>query len=275
WCQATAADRAPPREDCRLPPPGVLYPRSSADPIQERSTMSEQGQPGGVDRRTFLRGMAGIGGAVFVAGCGGGGDAALVADSTALAGDSAAAAGSTARWLQRPGIQLYTVRDLTENDLEGTLVQLAQIGFREVEPTGYGDYTPQQYRELLDRVGLTAPSTHANLVPGPDLERQLEGYAVLGHRYARAATQPPGRGGGRSPNTEESWKERAAIYNQIGQAASAHGIRVLLHNRAGEFAPLDGSTLRPQDVLLAETDPEYVVFELDIGWSSVAGQDAL
>ena len=224
--------------------------------------MREPWRQGSLDRRAFLRGMAAMGGAVAAAGCSG---------RTAEPGAFPAVATPSLR--DRMGIQLYTVRDLIPADYEGTLVKIAQIGFKEVEPTGYGTYTPQQFRAMLDRVGLTSPSTHANLVPGPELERQLEGYQVIGHRYSRASTG--GGGGGGAPPTVDSWKRTSAVYNQIGETAAKYGIKVMIHNHTAEFAPLAGSSLRPFDVLLSETDPELVVFQLDIGWSSVAGQDAV
>ena len=229
--------------------------------------MREPWRQGELDRRAFLKGMAAMGGAVMTAGCSGSMPEVALAPGELPLRD-------------RMGIQLYTVRDLIPADYEGTLVKVREIGFREVEPTGYGTYTPQQFRAMLDRVGLTSPSTHANLVLGPDLERQLEGYQVIGHRYSRASTNPARPAGtpapaGPAPQTVDTWKRNSEVYNQIGEVAKRYGIKVMIHNHTAEFAPLTGSSLRPFDVLVSETDPELVVFQLDIGWSSVAGQDAI
>jgi sugar phosphate isomerase/epimerase len=240
--------------------------------------MREPWRRGELDRRAFLKGMAAMGGAVVAASCTGG--------TMAQPGGLAASGGALR---DRMGIQLYTVRDLTPTDYEGTLVKIREIGFREVEPTGYGTYTPQQFRAMLDRVGLTSPSTHADLVLGPNLEQQLAGYQVIGHRYARASSRPApapgapapagaaGGGGQTTPpvQTVDTWKRTAGVYNQVGEVARKYGIKVLIHNHTAEFAPIAGSTLRPFDVLLSETDPALVVFELDVGWSSVAGQNAI
>jgi sugar phosphate isomerase/epimerase len=245
--------------------------------------MRKQWQQGGQDRRTFLKGLAGLGGAALVAGCAPGAMRAV--------GQQGLLEGLPIPGRDRAGIQLFTVRDLTPKDYEGTLVQLRQIGYREVEPINYGTYSPQEFRAMLDRVGLVSPSTHANLVAGPDLERQLAGYQVIGHRYARAneaprpgaPTGPPVAGAPRTPPppaTVEMWKRTAALWNQIGETGKKYGIKVMVHNHTMEFGPLQGSPnpaspLRPIDILLTETDPELVVFELDVGWSSVAGADAL
>ena len=50
---------------------------------------------------------------------------------------------------------------------------------------------------------------------------------------------------------------------------------MLIHNHTQEFQPIEGSSLLPYDILLAETDPELVAMQLDIGWASVAGQNIL
>jgi len=52
-------------------------------------------------------------------------------------------------------------------------------------------------------------------------------------------------------------------------------MKMLIHNHTQEFEPIEGSKLRPYDILLAETDPAVVAMQLDIGWASVAGQNIL
>jgi hypothetical protein len=100
----------------------------------------------------------------------------------------------TAQWRSRIGIELYTVRDLLTADYEGTLAKVADIGYTEVEPTSYNNMSPKEFRAMLDRLKLTMPSTHAPARgTGADLERQLEGFQVMGIRYAEIATAPPAR----------------------------------------------------------------------------------
>ena len=230
-------------------------------------------------RREFLRDAAALGAGAFVLGaCG---------RSAGAAAEAVASAAVARPSLDNAGIQLFTVRDRMTADFEGTLARIAEIGYREVEFVGYGDKTPQEVRAILDRVGLRAPSTHAALRPGPDLEKQLAGYQAMGHRYAAAAAprpaSPPNGGpppGGRPPGgfappapTLDSVQREIAMYHEVARAAKPYGIRVLVHNHTMEFAKLaDGRTAH--EVMLAELDPTLVVLELDIGWATVAGQDA-
>jgi len=187
-------------------------------------------------------------------------------------------------WKKQIGLEVYTVRDLFAKDPEGTLAKVAEIGYKEIEPTSYANLDPKQFRAVLDRYGLSAPSTHAGATDGPDLEKQLEGFQVMGIRYTEIRGGGGGRapaaaaaraGGGRSPETEESVKRSAQQINQHGRIAKKFGMKMLIHNHTQEFEWLEGGKLRPYDVLLAETDPALVAMQLDIGWASVAGQNIL
>jgi sugar phosphate isomerase/epimerase len=175
----------------------------------------------------------------------------------------------------QPGLELFTVRDLISKDLEGTLEKVAQIGYKEVEPTTYGSLDPKQFRAALDRFGLTAPSTHAGATEGPDLEKQLEGFQIMGIKYTEIRPTPPPRSEPRPPLTEESVKRTAEQNNKQGEILKKFGMKILIHNHANEFAPIQGSKLRSYDILLKETDPALVALQLDIGWASVAGQNII
>lgn len=90
-----------------------------------------------------------------------------------------------------PGIQLYTVRDQLPTDTPGTLKQLHEIGFREVETFTFGKYTPKEYRALLDDAGLKVPSAHLNL-NAPDLGPIFEQANILGAHYATSSSLATG-----------------------------------------------------------------------------------
>jgi sugar phosphate isomerase/epimerase len=236
-------------------------------------------------RRAFLKELAGAGGALLMAE-----QAGRLTAQTAAAPD----------WKKQMGLETYTVRDLEAKDFEGTLAKVAEIGYKEIEPaTSYGRLDPKAFRALMDRLGLTAVSTHVGATDNADLEKQLEGYQTMGIRYTEingggrggagggraAAPTPAGaaagaRGAGaaagqRSPMTEESVKQRAQEINRHGEIAKKFGLKMLIHNHTGEFELLEGGKKTQYDVLLAETDPALVAMQLDIGWASVAGRNIL
>src|SRR5581483_8694159 len=210
-------------------------------------------------------------------------------------------------------LELYTVRDAMQTDYEGVLAKIASFGYKEVEPaSGYNNLSPKEFCAMLDRYGLTAPSTHSGLPPGDTIEARLEGGQIMGFKYienlgggggggrgpgagrgpggapggapgaaggGRQGRGPggPGGGGGRGGGqTEEAVKRQAQTLNENGKVAQKFGMKMIVHNHTGEFAPLaDKPEMRPYDILLAETDPALVVMQLDIGWAAVAGQDIL
>jgi sugar phosphate isomerase/epimerase len=194
-----------------------------------------------------------------------------VAATAATAAFSDLMAQIDAGWRSKIGLELYTVRDILPTDYEGVLSKIAAMGYKEVEPADpYNNMQPKHYRALLDKYGLTMPSTHSGATAGPDLEKQLEGFQIMGLKYTeiRAA----GQGGGR---TVDAVSKSAALLNEHGKIAKKFGMKMLFHNHAGEFEPLQGTTKTQYDVLLAETDPELVAMQLDIGWATVAGQNVL
>lgn len=186
------------------------------------------------------------------------------------------AAAWAADWKKQIGLELYTVRDLLAKDFEGTIAKVAELGYTEVEPIGYGGLEPKAFRALLDKYKLTAPSTHGSATEGPDLEKELAGHQIMGFKYTEVrGARPAGGAAQRPPRTEETFKQAAAKLNQHGSAARKFGMKVLYHNHAFEFDPLEGSSKTQYEVLLKETDPSLVAFQLDIAWAAIAGRNAI
>ncbi len=181
--------------------------------------------------------------------------------------DQNAAVGS--RRLERVGLQLYTVRTLMAQNVPRTLERVAEIGYQEVEFAGYFNYTPQELRQMLDHLGLSAPATH---VPYQALEENLEATLetaqVLGHRYVVVPWLPP-----EQRQTLDDYRRWAERFNRWGEACRAAGIQFAYHNHDFEFAPVEEQI--PYDVLLAETDADLVKMELDLYWITYAGQDPI
>ncbi len=159
-----------------------------------------------------------------------------------------------------PGLQLYTVRDLMEQSVPETLTAVAEAGYREVEFAGYFDQSPARIRNWLDDNGLTAPATH---LPFEKLDsgwqESLDVAAVLGHRYLVIPWIPGGRRRGL-----DDYHRLAEAFNEAGRTARDAGFRFAYHNHDFEFASMDGQI--PFDLLVSQTDPDLVEFELDIFW---------
>jgi sugar phosphate isomerase/epimerase len=70
----------------------------------------------------------------------------------------------------------------------------------------------------------------------------------------------------------DKWRSLAAEFNRYAAAAKQQGLNFAYHNHNFEFEGVRGGQTG-YDVLLAETDPDLVDFELDIYWATFAGRD--
>lgn len=216
---------------------------------------------GAVSRRSFLLGLAAVGA---------GGSTLLSACARRATVTTGAAARSIAPTADHIGVQLYTVRDLLQQDFEGTLERVAEIGYRHLEFAGYYNRTPEQVRALLDRLKLASPSAHIGVpLLRQDLAGQLAAAKTIGQSYITVPSYPYAQGGGLA-----AYKEAAAELNRWGEACRAQGLRLAYHNHDREFLTAEGG-VTGHDVLMRETDPALVDFELDLYWAVRGGHDPL
>jgi sugar phosphate isomerase/epimerase len=170
---------------------------------------------------------------------------------------------------QVPGIQLYTVRASMATDVPGTLRAIAGIGYKEVEFAGYGDHSPQQVLALLNDLDLKSPSSHVDAVTIRDNPLSLiEKATAIDNDYVTIAWLNP-----EDRQSLDDYKRWAEAFNHAGEVCRESGIRLAYHNHDFELLPIDGQL--PFDILLSETDPALVDFELDMFWVRKAKQDII
>ena len=229
-------------------------------------------------RTVTRRGVLGAAGAAAAAGALGPLTRVANADSrTGNHGDGFGRGGDIP--LDRIGIQLFTVRDLladNELDMPGTFEVLADAGIATIELGGdYDGRTPAEVRTLAESHGLKIASNHF----GPRSLIQNTWYDPAERAKFFAEAHQLGLdfvGTGHSyiaPRTIDGYKAMAEAFNIWGEDARRNGFRFFFfHNHDVEFTLVDGKPL--YDILLEETDPRLVKFELDIGWIEVGGQSA-
>lgn len=176
-------------------------------------------------------------------------------------------------------IQLFTLREPLEADMEGTLAEVAKRGFVAVEPYNFV-VTVDQLAPLLQKNNLAAPTGHAFLattsfvnpdgtstttgVPTPD--EVFDAAEKLGMKIVIDPYTAPERW-----TTRDQVEQTAALLNQAAEIAEGRGLRVGYHNHAHELeATFDGQT--GLDLLASLLDPR-VVLEVDLYWVSRSGHD--
>lgn len=168
------------------------------------------------------------------------------------------------------GLQLYSVRELLEKDLDGTLIKLKAAGIEEVEAAGYYKRTAPEFKKSLDRAGLRITSTHHPLGALMGHEDELIDYGrALGLKYIVC----PGLRH-KDPNAEgeltlEDYRWACGELNRIGEMVKKAGMTFGYHNHQHEFHSENGVVF--YDEMLKLCDPKLVVFEMDCGWVYAAG----
>lgn len=165
------------------------------------------------------------------------------------------------------GVQLYSTRDILPKDPKGVMTQLAQMGYKQFEsysgPQGFlWGMEPKEMKSFLGDMGVKMISTHFDI--NKDLDKSIDMANGAGLSYLLCPYIGPQK-------TFDDWKKIADKFNTIGEQVSKGGLKFGYHNHDYSFKPLDGKI--PQEYLLANTDPKHVMFELDLCWIDVAGQD--
>ena len=164
-------------------------------------------------------------------------------------------------------LQLYTVRGHTARDMPGTLRRLSEMGYTAVETAGFGGLSARELRTVLDDLGLRASGAHVPLDAwDADPASVIADMHAVGSSHAVVPMAPPERRG-----DTDSISRLAEGFNRWGELCRAEGLTFSYHNHDFEFATLGETTT--WDVLVRETDPDLVHFELDLYWIKYGGSD--
>lgn len=179
------------------------------------------------------------------------------------------------------GLQLYTLRNQIDQDLEATLKAVADTGYNQVELFGYdnGQYfglPAEDFYKLLAKydlspisshhgTGLTQPEAVGTLTNG--WQQTVDHAAMAGQKYVVMPYLQE------SERSLEHYKALPDLLNQAGEVCKAAGLQLCYHNHDFEFVEMDG--MLPMYLILDNTDPELVKMELDLYWITRAGFDPL
>lgn len=165
------------------------------------------------------------------------------------------------------GLQLYSLRDQFAKDVPGTLDLVKKLGFTDVELAGTYNLSPEQFKAQLDAHGLRAVSGHFPYERfRDDLDGIIREATLFGIRYIGCAWIPHS-----DPFDERTCREAIAVFNRAGEKLAARGLTFFYHTHGYEFQAYEKGTLF--DLIMAETNPKYVSFQMDIFWVAHAEQD--
>lgn len=166
-------------------------------------------------------------------------------------------------------LQMFTLREESQQDFAGTLKKVAAIGYDGVEFAGYGGLAAKELRRVIDDLGLRASSSHVPLLElEAALSRVIDDQHQLGSTKIVCPYLPPER------RSEQDYLKLIKLLNQFGETCSKEGLTLCYHNHDFELEKLsDGRTAL--EAILDDTNPDWVKAEFDIYWLTKAGQNPL
>jgi sugar phosphate isomerase/epimerase len=171
--------------------------------------------------------------------------------------------------LKNFGLQLYTLRDVIESDPKSVLKQVASMGYKQVESYEgnkgmFWGMKNTEFKKYMDDLGMTIVSSHCSL--DKDFEKKVHAAGEIGMSYLIDPWIGPQK-------EMDAFKKKAAEFNKAGEICKKAGLRYGYHNHAYSFEKLNGEF--PQDILMQNTDPSLVDFEMDIYWVHTSGEDPI
>jgi len=158
-------------------------------------------------------------------------------------------------------VQLYSLRETSQDDFDAVLARLADVGYAGVEPFNLFGKTPAGFKAQVEGLGMRISSSHFPWANRTDLAEVIDVIGALG--LSRAA-------GGYGPDDfkdPDSIKRTADDVNRIIDGLATAGIDLFLHNHWWEFERVGG---RIAHHILQELAPR-VQFEVDTYWAANFG----
>jgi sugar phosphate isomerase/epimerase len=178
------------------------------------------------------------------------------------------------------GLQLYSVRDDMKENPVATIEKVGEMGYDFVEAAGYSDgkfygMDPVTFKSLIEENNMLFRGSHTGqAIPDSGSWQTVMPWwdeCIAAHKEAGVEyiVQPFMHRKGYE--SIAGLKEYCAYFNAVGEKCNAAGIRFGYHNHDGEFSGLEGKII--YDYMLQHTDPDKVMFQLDVYWAYEGGVD--
>ncbi len=163
------------------------------------------------------------------------------------------------------GLQLYSVRDITGQDLEGALAKVAALGYRFVEFAGFFGHSADKVKAMLDTYGLTVSGTHTGWqeLSADRIDETIAYHKAIGNKNIIIP--------GADLSTREKLDALIALINEAQPKLAEAGIVLGYHNHSHEFI----ETAYGAHIHKELEERTQVEFEIDTYWAYVAGLDPI
>ncbi len=163
------------------------------------------------------------------------------------------------------GLQLYSIRDKMEADMEKALAEVKRIGYDYVETAGTFGKSADEVRALLDKYGLKCISAHQGLeFYKKDFDSAVKFMKTVGAEYSAIPSW------GRDLFVND-WDNTVKQFSEYGEKLANAGIKLLYHNHDYEFEGVDGECII--DRIFKAVPREFISPEFDTCWIKYASYE--
>jgi sugar phosphate isomerase/epimerase len=167
------------------------------------------------------------------------------------------------------GVQLWSFREAAKTDPLAMMRMVRRMGLTHVETAGMYGMSADRFAAALRDAGLRATAMHVGY---DDLKKDpatvIANAKALGAKYVGLAWYPHDDKAG---FTEADARHAIADFNQFGRTLKDAGLSFFYHDHGYEPVPYGDGTLL--DLIIRETDPALVHFEMDVLWTWLPGAD--
>lgn len=175
--------------------------------------------------------------------------------------------------VKKTGLILYTVRTDMAKDINGTLEAVAELGFQWIEAADYSKglfygMKPAIFRRKVESFGLHLISSHNGDLNLSNIDKVIADASEAHLKYLILPSLPGDYG-----KSADGYRKAADFFNVAGEKCRKAGMKFGFHNHTDEFKLIDNQV--PYDILLKNTDPHLVMFQLDLCWITASGNSAV
>ncbi len=161
-------------------------------------------------------------------------------------------------------VQLYSLREYAEKDFVAVLKRVADIGYKAVEPAGFWNLSPAEFKKIIDDLGLKMYSSHSPWARNTeDMGEIIDTLGILGLNKCVCGYGPD------DFKDLDAIKKTADLTNAMADILAKSGITLFQHNHYWEFERIDGKL---KYEYFKELCPA-VKYEIDCFWSTNKGSE--
>lgn len=161
------------------------------------------------------------------------------------------------------GIQLYSLRDAMEKDMDATLKAVKDMGYDYVEFAGYFGKSAEEVKDILDKYGLEAVSVHQVIdLFEEEGQKAVDYLKTLGVKYSAIPWYSV-------DEFTSNWDTTMEKFKNVSKLLKDNDIKLMYHNHDFEFNKIDGEYIL--DKLYATLPKGVIMPQLDTCWVHYAG----